>query len=60
MVSATCFLTRRILTVDGGIIGMARADTGEPVTDDDLRDLGIDPETVSGNVTEPDAPSFSE
>jgi predicted RNase H-like HicB family nuclease len=41
-------------------LALHRGDVGEPLTDDDLRDLGIDPETVSGNVTEPDAPWFSE
>jgi predicted RNase H-like HicB family nuclease len=40
-------------------LALHRGDVGEPVTDDDLRDLGIDPETVSGDATEPDAPWFS-
>jgi predicted RNase H-like HicB family nuclease len=33
---------------------------GEPVTDADLRDLGIDPDTVPDEPREPDAPWFSE
>lgn len=33
---------------------------GEPVTDDDLRDLGLDPETVPDAPEVPDAPWFEE
>lgn len=41
-------------------VALHEGDIGEPVTDADLRDLGIDPETVSEDVREPDAPWFSE
>jgi hypothetical protein len=41
-------------------VALHEGNIGEPVTDADLRDLGIDPETVSGEVREPDAPWFSE
>jgi len=33
---------------------------GEPVTDADLRDLGIDPDTVPDAPQEPDSPWFSD
>lgn len=41
-------------------VALHEGDIGDPVTDADLRDLGIDPETVSEDVREPDAPWFSE
>lgn len=33
---------------------------GKPVTDADLRDLGLDPDTVPDEPREPEAPWFSE
>jgi predicted RNase H-like HicB family nuclease len=41
-------------------VALHEGEIGEPVTDADLRDLGIDPEMVSDDVREPDAPWFSE
>lgn len=39
-------------------VALYRGEKGEPVTDDDLRELGIDPETVSDELDVPDAPWF--
>lgn len=41
-------------------VGLHTGEIGEPVTDADLRDLGLDPETVPDEPREPDAPWFSE
>lgn len=41
-------------------VALHEGDIGEPVTDADLRDLGIDSETVSDEPREPDVPWFSE
>jgi predicted RNase H-like HicB family nuclease len=41
-------------------VALHEGDVGEPVTDADLRDLGVDPETVTDEPREPDAPWFSE
>lgn len=41
-------------------VALHEGEIGQPVTDADLRDLGIDPETVPDEPTEPDAPWFSE
>ena len=41
-------------------VALHRGAIGEPVTDADLRDLGIDPDTVPDEPQEPDAPWFSE
>jgi hypothetical protein len=41
-------------------VALHEGNIGDPVTDADLRDLGVDPETVSEGVREPDAPWFSE
>lgn len=41
-------------------VALHEGETGQPVTDADLRDLGIDPETVPDEPTEPDTPWFSE
>jgi len=41
-------------------VALHRGEIGEPVTDADLRDLGIDPDTVPDEPQEPDAPWFSE
>lgn len=41
-------------------VALHEGDIGDPVTDADLRDLGLDPETVPTDVREPDAPWFSE
>jgi hypothetical protein len=40
-------------------VALHTGEIGEPVTDADLRDLGIDPETVPDEPQEPDAPWFS-
>lgn len=39
-------------------VALHRGDVGRPVTDDDLREWGIDPEAVSGEATTPEAPWF--
>ncbi|WP_408957273.1 type II toxin-antitoxin system HicB family antitoxin [Natrinema sp. 74] len=41
-------------------IALHRGEVGEPVTDDDLREWGIDPDDVSDEVGTPDAPWFDE
>lgn len=41
-------------------VALHTGEIGEPVTDADLRDLGLDPEAVPDEPTEPDAPWFSE
>lgn len=41
-------------------VALHRGEIGEPVTDADLRDLGIDPDTAPDEPQEPDAPWFSE
>ncbi len=41
-------------------VALHEGDIGDPVTDADLRDLGLDPETISEDVREPDAPWLSE
>lgn len=41
-------------------VALHRGEIGEPVTDADLRDLGVDPDTVPDEPQEPDAPWFSE
>jgi len=41
-------------------VALHRGEIGEPVPDADLRDLGIDPETVPDEPQEPDAPWFSD
>lgn len=41
-------------------VALHEGELGEPVTDADLRDLGLDPETVPDEPREPDAPWFSE
>jgi len=41
-------------------VALHTGEIGEPVTDADLRELGIDPETVPDEPQEPDAPWFSE
>lgn len=41
-------------------VALHEGEIGEPVTDADLRDLGVDPETVPDEAREPDAPWFSE
>jgi predicted RNase H-like HicB family nuclease len=39
-------------------VALHRGDIGEPVSDDDLLELGIDPETIPDEPQEPDAPWF--
>lgn len=39
-------------------VGLFKGEKGEPVTDSDLRDLGIDPETVADEPEVPDTPWF--
>jgi len=41
-------------------VALHQGEIGEPVTDADLRDLGVDPETVPDDPRKPDAPWFSE
>jgi len=41
-------------------VALHHGEVGEPVTDADLRDFGLDPETVSEEPREPDTPWFSE
>ena len=39
-------------------IALHHGDAGEPVTEDDLRELGVDPDAVSDDPGVPDAPWF--
>lgn len=39
-------------------MALHKGEIGEPVTDDDLRALGIDPESVPDEPQEPDVPWF--
>lgn len=39
-------------------VALHEGDTGDPVADADMRDLGIDPETIPEDVCEPDVPWF--
>jgi predicted RNase H-like HicB family nuclease len=41
-------------------VALHKGEIGEPVTDDDLREWGIDPETVPDEPREPDAPWLEE
>jgi predicted RNase H-like HicB family nuclease len=41
-------------------VALHTGEIGESVTDADLRDLGIEPDTVPDEPREPDAPWFSE
>ena len=41
-------------------VALHKGEIGEPVTDADLRDLGIDPDSVPDEPREPDAPWFPE
>ena len=41
-------------------VALHNGEIGEPVTDADLRDLGLDPEEVPDEPREPDAPWFAE
>jgi predicted RNase H-like HicB family nuclease len=41
-------------------VALHTGEIGEPVTDADLRDLGVDPDTVPDEPSEPDAAWFSE
>lgn len=41
-------------------LALHRGDAGEPVTDEDLRELGIDPDSVPDEPEKPDAPWFDE
>ncbi|MFC7076830.1 type II toxin-antitoxin system HicB family antitoxin [Haloarcula halophila] len=41
-------------------VALHTGEIGEPVTDADLRDLGLDPETVPDEPREPEAPWFSQ
>lgn len=41
-------------------VALHTGEIGEPVTDADLRDIGLDPEDVPDEPREPDAPWFSE
>lgn len=39
-------------------VALHTGEAGEPVTDDDLEEWGIDPDSVADEPTEPDAPWF--
>ena len=39
-------------------VALHTGEAGDPVTDEDLRELGIDPESVPDEPEEPDAPWF--
>jgi len=41
-------------------VALHTGEAGEPVTDADLRDLGLDPSEVSDEPREPDTPWFSQ
>lgn len=41
-------------------VALHEGDAGRPVTEEDLRELGIDPESVSQEPGEPDAPWFED
>jgi predicted RNase H-like HicB family nuclease len=41
-------------------LALHRGEKGRPVTDEDLRDWGVDPENVSDEITTPDAPWFDD
>jgi len=41
-------------------VALHKGEIGEPVTDEDLREWGIDPDEVSDEVQEPDVPWFNE
>lgn len=41
-------------------VALHAGEIGDPVTDSDLRDLGLDPEKIPDETQEPDAPWFSE
>ena len=41
-------------------VALHRGEIGNPVTDADLRDLGVDPDTVPDEPQEPDVPWFAE
>lgn len=41
-------------------VALHNGEIGEPVTNADLRDLGLDPDNVPDEPQEPDAPWFSE
>jgi len=39
-------------------VALHTGEAGEPVTDEDLRELGIDPDSIPDEPREPDAPWF--
>jgi predicted RNase H-like HicB family nuclease len=39
-------------------VALHTGEAGEPVTDEDLRELGIDPDSIPDEPQEPDAPWF--
>lgn len=41
-------------------VALHKGEIGEPVTDADLRDLELDPNAVTDELREPDAPWFSQ
>jgi predicted RNase H-like HicB family nuclease len=41
-------------------VALHTGEAGEPVTDEDLEELGLDPESVSDEVEVPDAPWFDD
>ena len=41
-------------------VALHKGEIGEPVTDEDLRERGIDPDEATDEVQKPDAPWFDE
>ena len=51
--------TEALVNLDEAV-ALHTGDIGEPVTDAELRELGIDPESIPEEPKEPDVPWFSE
>lgn len=58
---ASCGETRQeALEMLDEALALHRGDVGDPVSDKDLRELGIDPDSIADEAEEPDAPWFDE
>lgn len=58
---ASCGETREeALAMLDEAVALQKGEIGEPVTDDDLREWGIDPDSVPDEPVVPDAPWFDE
>jgi predicted RNase H-like HicB family nuclease len=56
---ASCGDTREeALAMLDEAVALHKGEVGEPVSDEDLRELGIDPESISDTPRKPDAPWF--